>query len=210
MTRVAESDRRDGDRSATKSRASSGHDVRRDLARAVVSERLGAARAAADAHEPRGIFLSLTTEEAPNAGGGTGRNGDVSMRNILAIAQQGAEVVLRVADRLHRHRPLRAAVRLLLRRHPAATSSAEHADGPVRRRAAVDERQPAADPAAAAERHDPRPVPDADGHDADLLGGEALGHDRAAAHLAAHRLPDHHRQVPRRDGALRRACSPSR
>ena len=51
--------------------------------------------------------------------------------------------------------------------------------------------------------HDPDPVPDADGDDADLLGGEALGHDRAAADLAAHRLPDHPRQVPRRDGALR-------
>ena len=44
----------------------------------------------------------------------------------------------------------------------------------------------------------------ADGHDADLLGGEAVGHDRAAADLAAHRLPDHHGQVPRRDGAVRR------
>ena len=41
-------------------------------------------------------------------------------------------------------------------------------------------------------------------HDADLLRGEALGHDRAAAHLAAHRLPDHHGQVPRRAGAVRR------
>ena len=35
------------------------------------------------------------------------------------------------------------------------------------------------------------PVPAADDHDADLLGREALGHDRAAAHLAAHRLRDH-------------------
>ena len=34
-----------------------------------------------------------------------------------------------------------------------------------------------------------------------------VGHDRAAAHLAAHRLPDHPRQVPRRAGALRRRCS---
>ena len=51
---------------------------------------------------------------------------------------------------------------------------------------------------------DPGPVPAADGDDAHLLGGEALGHDRAAADLAAHRLPDHHGQVPRRDGALRR------
>ena len=53
-------------------------------------------------------------------------------------------------------------------------------------------------------------LPDADGDDADLLGGEAVGHDRAAAHLAAHRLPDHHGQVPRRAGALRASCWRSR
>ena len=58
--------------------------------------------------------------------------------------------------------------------------------------AAGDEPQPADDPAAAAERHHPDPVPDADGHDADLFGGEAVGDDRAAADLAAHRLPDRH------------------
>ena len=52
------------------------------------------------------------------------------------------------------------------------------------------------------------PVPAADDHDADLLGGEALGHDRAAAHVAGHRLRDHPRQVPRRDRPLRRRCSP--
>ena len=50
---------------------------------------------------------------------------------------------------------------------------------------------------------DPGPVPAADGDDADLLRGEALGHDRAAADLAAHRLPDHPGQVPRRAGAVR-------
>ena len=53
---------------------------------------------------------------------------------------------------------------------------------------------------------DPDPLPDADDDDADLLGGEAVGHDRAAADLAAHRLPDHHGQVPRRAGALRARC----
>ena len=50
------------------------------------------------------------------------------------------------------------------------------------------------------------PVPAADDHDADVLGGEALGHDRAAAHVAAHRPRDHPRQVPRRRRALRRAA----
>ena len=51
-------------------------------------------------------------------------------------------------------------------------------------------------------------VPAADDHDAHLLGREALGDDRAAAHLAAHRHADHPRQVPRRDGPVRGACSP--
>ena len=66
------------------------------------------------------------------------------------------------------------------------------------------------DPAAPEQRERADPVPAADGHDADVLGGEALGHDRAAAHVAAHRLRDHPRQVPRRDRALRRAARSSR
>ena len=49
------------------------------------------------------------------------------------------------------------------------------------------ERQPAHDRAAAAELGRDHPVRDADDHDAHLLGREALGHDRAAAHVAAHR-----------------------
>ena len=42
------------------------------------------------------------------------------------------------------------------------------------------------------------------GDDADLRGREALGHHRAAAHLAAHRPADRPRQVSRRDGPLQR------
>src|SRR4029079_9836731 len=95
--------------------------------------------------------------------------------------------------------------RLLLRLHPSLFGAAEPADEPVRHAgAAVDERQPAADPAAAAERPDPDPVPDADGDDARLLGREAVGDDRAAADVTDHRLPDHPGKVLRRDGALRR------
>ena len=67
------------------------------------------------------------------------------------------------------------------------------------------------------QRH--RAVHAADGDDAHLRGREALGHDRAAADVAADRRPDHPRQVPRRDRALRRdaaghgadvsSCSPT-
>src|SRR6185295_19859943 len=80
------------------------------------------------------------------------------------------EVVLRLADRLHRGRLLGAALRLVLRLYPELLPPAEPANEPVRRAgAAVDERQPADDQAAAAERHHPRAVPDADGDDAHLL-----------------------------------------
>ena len=125
------------------------------------------------------------------------------MSNILAIAHKELHVVLRLADRLHRHRLLRAALRLLLRRHPRASSSAQSMQMGQMGGPAAGEHQPADDPAALPERDDPHAVPAADDHDADLLRGEAVRHDRAAADLAAHRLPDHHRQVPRRDGALR-------
>ena len=57
--------------SATKSRASSGRDVRRDLARAVVSQRLGAARAPADAHEPRGDLPVADDRRVPSDAGRT-------------------------------------------------------------------------------------------------------------------------------------------
>src|SRR6185436_18817902 len=102
--------------------------------------------------------------------------------------------------------------RLLLLRHPELLRPPEHADEPVR--AAGAEPQPAADPAAAAERHHPHPLPDADGDDADLLGGEALRYDGAAADLAGDRFPDRPRQVLRRAGALcgdaARLLAPSR
>ncbi len=141
--------------SATKSTARRGRDVRRDLARAVVTQRLGTARAAADAHEPRGDL-----PVAHDRRNGRARRDEAAavqerrpMRNILAIAHKELQVVLRLADRLHRHRLLGAALRLLLRRHPGLLRAPEHADEPVRPgRAAGDERQPAADPAAAAER----------------------------------------------------------
>src|SRR5262249_62346418 len=74
------------------------------------------------------------------------------------------EVVLRVADRLHRDRILGAALRMVLRVHPELLPAPEPADGPVRHAgAAVDERESAAGAAAAAERHDPRALPHADG-----------------------------------------------
>ena len=52
VTRVAESDRRDGV-VGYEVESERGQDIRRDLARTVVGERLGPARAAADAHQPR-------------------------------------------------------------------------------------------------------------------------------------------------------------
>ena len=48
------------------------------------------------------------------------------------------------------------------------------------------------------------PVRDADDHDANLLGGKTVGHDRAPADVANHRHADHRRQVPGRARPLRR------
>ena len=47
------------------------------------------------------------------------------MRNILAIAHKELRVVLRLADRLHRHRLLRAALRRLLLPVPAVRSCSQ-------------------------------------------------------------------------------------
>ena len=72
--------------------------------------------------------------------------------------------------------------------------------------AADEERQQRDDPAASAERERADPFPAADDHDADVLGGKAFGHDRAAPHVARHRRPDHPRQVRRRDRSVRRTA----
>ena len=54
------------------------------------------------------------------------------------------------------------------------------------------------------ERHGRVPLPAAADHDAHLRGGEAVGHDRAAAHVAADGPADRPREVPRSAGAVRR------
>ena len=160
VTRVVEADRRDGV-VGYEVDSESGRDVRRELARAVVGERLGPARAAADAHEPRGDLPVADDRRSRRRRRGR-RAGRRSrpMRNILAIAQK--ELKSYFAS------PIAYIVIGCWRCSTATSSSpscttssrAEHADEPVRHAgAAVDEHQPAADPAAAAERHDPDPVP---------------------------------------------------
>ena len=213
VTRVVESDRRDG-MVGYEVDSETGRDVRRDLARAVVTSGLGTARAAPDAHEPRGRLP--VADDGRNCRPRSPRmwppQKRLPMRNIVTIASKELKsyfaspvgwILLGFWSLLYGYFFV-AILNFFVR--------AEHADEPVRHAgAAGHERQPAADPAAGrAEPADSRPVPAAGGDDADLLRGEAVGNDRAAAHLAAHRLPDHHGQVSRRDGALRRRCSPSR
>ena len=89
-------------------------DVRRELARAVVDARLGLL-------ELRPIRMSL--EDLPAGHDRRSCRRRRPVRNILAIAGQGAALLFRLADRLHHHRPLRAAVRLVLLRLPRWRSS---------------------------------------------------------------------------------------
>ena len=115
------------------------------------------------------------------------------MRNILAIAGKELRGYFASPIALHPDRLLRAALRLVLLRAARVLRAAEHADGDGHGRAASHERQPDADRPAADERHGDHAVRVPADHDAHLLGREALGHDRAAAHLAAHRPADHPR-----------------
>ena len=194
--------------SASKSTARRGRDVRRDLARAVVTSGWGLLELRPMRMSLEDVFLSLTTEETAAAADDAetaAPEGEPPMSNILAIAHKElksyfaspiAYIVIGFWSLLYGY--FFVAILNFFVRQSMQMSQFGHA-GP-----AGDEHQPAADSPAAAERADPDPVPAADGDDADLLGGEAVGHDRAAADLAAHRLPDHHGQVPRRDGAVRR------
>ena len=183
-----------------------GRDVRRELARAVVEQRVGPARAAADARQPRGSVplgdhrrrssARPRPKRAPEVGA-------VSMTNIIAIAQKElksyfaspiAYIVIGFWALLYGYffvAILQFFVRQSMQMNqfgmqgPQAMNVNQQLIRPLLQNVDI-----------------LRALPDADGDDADLLGGEALGHDRAAAHLAGHRLPDHHGQVPRRDGAL--------
>ena len=131
----------------------SGRDVRRDLARAVVSSGWGLLELRPMRMSLEDIFLSLTTEEAPTRGGRR-RKEKPSMSNILAIAQKElksyfaspiAYIVIGFFALLFGY---------FFVGDPALLRPPEHADEPVRHAgAAGDERQPADDPAAAAERH---------------------------------------------------------
>src|SRR5947207_8595988 len=107
---------------------------------------------------------------------------------------EGAEVLLRVADRLHRDRTVRAAGWMVFRRDALLLRAPESADDPVRdERAAGDEHQPADDPAAAVERGGAAAFRPAGADDADLLGGKAIGGNRAAADVAGDGFRDHRR-----------------
>ena len=87
MTRVVEADRRDG-MVGFEVDSESGRDVRRDLARAVVSSGWGLLELRPMRMSLEDIFLSLTTEEVAGDRRRGGRKEKPSMRNILAIAQK--------------------------------------------------------------------------------------------------------------------------
>ena len=194
-----------------------GQDIRRAAGAGDRHQRLGAAGVQADAHEPR-RHLPVAHHRRDTRGGRDRRKRprppskkEPPMRNILALAGKEvrsyfsspiAYIVIGVFALLYGYFYIAI---LSLFRPP------EHADEPVRpRRRAVDEHQPADAPAADAERHDPGSVHAAGDYDADLLGGEAVGDDRAAADLADHGLPDRDGQVSRRAGACTPSCSRSR
>ncbi len=73
VTRVVEADRRDGV-VGYEIESASGHDVRRELARAVVTSGWGLLELRPMRMSLEEIFLSLTTEEAPTAAGGETAN----------------------------------------------------------------------------------------------------------------------------------------
>ena len=180
--------------------SSRGTDVRRDIARTVVGPRLGPARAAADADEPRRDLPA--GHDRRSAGGGAEVN---SVRNVLAIADKElrsyfaspiAYVIIGLFALLFGWF-FYVYLTIFVQR---SEQMVQMGGGGGR------ERQPGDDPLRAAERRGDHPLPDADDHDADLLRGETVGHDRAAAHVAGDRRPDHPRQVLRRDGALRGRC----
>ena len=93
VTRVVEADRRDGI-VGYEVDSERGHDVRRDLARAVVTSGWGLLELRPMRMSLEDIFLSLTTEEVPTpAGAGRAyrtprRRKKPSMSNILAIAHK--------------------------------------------------------------------------------------------------------------------------
>ena len=106
-----------------------GTDVRREIARAVVNRGWGLLELRPMRMSLEEIFLQLTTDENRRRSDRARRTPPLrtaimnSVRNILAIAGKELRVLLRLADRLHHHRPLRPAVRLVLLRLPARASS---------------------------------------------------------------------------------------
>ena len=154
------------------------------------------------------IFLSLT--DAKKQPAQRRPEEETAMSNILAIAQQGAARLLRLADRLHRDRLLRAAVRLLLRRASCATSSRQSMQaGMMGGAQAMNVNQQLI-----------RPLllnvtvivlfllP--------LITMRTYSEEKRSGTIELlltsplTDFADHHRQVPRRDGALRARCSRSR
>ena len=142
-----------GERSGgSKSRASAARDVRREVARTIVNRGWGLLELRPMRMSLEEIFLQLTTEEQPATAPkprARQRPGDVDRRRrpcvtSLAIARQGAARLLRLADRLGHHRPLRAALRLVLLRLPRATSCSRAMQ--MMQGGGSAERQPAPDP----------------------------------------------------------------
>ena len=125
-----------------------------------------------------------------------------SVRNVLAIADKelrsyfASPIAYIIIGLFALH------LRPLLRRLSPVLRAAQLGDGPDGRRLA--QHQPGHDPLPADELRGDHPLRHADDHDADLRRRKTVGHDRAAADLAAHRSADHPRQVPRRHGPLRR------
>ena len=87
VTRVGDRRRSAAASSASRWTAKQGRDVRRELAAAIVSARLGTARAAPDAHEPRGD-LPAADDRGIAAGAGSRAGRRWPMNNILAIAHK--------------------------------------------------------------------------------------------------------------------------
>ncbi len=198
--RVSRADRRDG---VIGYEVESGHGPRRAPGTGAHGRhgRLGTARAPADADEPRGgVPVAHHRKTCPRR---PQPERNPRMSNVLAIAHKELKSYFASPIAYIVIGSFALRLRLLLCRDGRVLRPRQPADGPDGRRSAVGERQRDDDPAVDAERPDPRAVHHADAHDADLRRGKALGHHRAAADVAAHRLPDRPRQVPRRDDSLR-------
>src|SRR5262245_23670139 len=182
VTCVTMSDRRETI-SGYEVESESGRDVRRQLAATIVGAGWGLLELRPMRMSLEEIFLQVTTEDHAGAAIEAGAEAapeaaaEASHESHPRDRTQGAQRLLRVADRLRGDWSLRADVWLLLLRAAALLRSTEHADGRAGRRRRRSQRQRTVDSAGLPEHDGHLPVHPAHGHHADVLGGKTLRYD---------------------------------